>query len=50
MFDVIAIWMIVLMGIGYAANSKVKRGTAIAVVAAWYVVVKLVGIGFSAMF
>jgi hypothetical protein len=50
MFDVIAIWMIVLMGIGYAANSKVKRGTAIGVVAGWYVLIKLVGIGFSAMF
>jgi hypothetical protein len=50
MFDVIAIWMIILMGIGFAANSKVKRGTAIAVVAASYVVIKLVGAGFSLIF
>ena len=50
MFDVIAIWMIVLMGIGFAANSKVKRGTAIAVVAGWFVVIKLIGAGFAAIF
>ena len=50
MFDVIAIWMIILMGIGFAANSKVKRGTAIAIVAAWFIVIKLVGAGFAAIF
>jgi len=39
--DVIAIWSIVLMGIGFACNSKVKRSTAIAIVAAWYLFWKL---------
>jgi hypothetical protein len=48
--DIIAIWMIILLGIGYASNSKVKTGTAIGVVAAWYIVVKLAGSGFSALF
>jgi len=39
--DVFVIWSIVLMGIGFASNSKLKRGTAIAIVAAWYIVFKL---------
>lgn len=44
--DVIVIWTIVLMGIGFSCNSKVKRSTAIAIVAAWYVFWKL---GMSAL-
>jgi len=40
--DVIAIWSIVLLGIGFACNSKVKRSTAIALVAGWFVFWKLV--------
>lgn len=48
--DIIAIWMVILLGIGFACNSKVKRGTAIAVVAGWYIVVKLVGAVFAGMF
>jgi hypothetical protein len=39
--DIIAIWTIVLMGIGFACNSKVKRSTAIAIVAVWYLLWKL---------
>ncbi len=39
--DIIAIWTIVLLGIGFACNSKVKRSTAIAVVAGWYLFWKL---------
>jgi len=39
--DVLVIWSIVLMGIGFAANSKVKRSTAIAIVAGWYLFWKL---------
>jgi hypothetical protein len=35
------IWTIVLMGIGFACNSKVKRGTAIGIVAGIYLVYKL---------
>jgi hypothetical protein len=39
--DVIVIWAIVLMGIGLSSTSKVKRSTAIAIVAGWYVFWKL---------
>lgn len=39
--DILIIWSIVLMGIGFACNSKVKRSTAIALVAGWYLVWKL---------
>ncbi|MGA8270486.1 MAG: YIP1 family protein [Candidatus Sulfotelmatobacter sp.] len=39
--DVIMIWTIVLMGIGFSCNSKVKRTTAIVIVAAWYLFWKL---------
>lgn len=39
--DVITIWTIVLMGIGFSCTSKVKRSTAIIIVAAWYLFWKL---------
>jgi len=39
--DVLVIWTIVLMGIGFACTSKVKRGTAIAIVGGWYLLWKL---------
>ncbi len=48
--DVITIWTIVLIGIGYASTSKVKRSTAIGIVAAWYLVYKLVMAGIAAAF
>lgn len=44
--DVFVIWSIILIGIGFACNSKVKRGTAIAIVAGWYVVYKMIGAAF----
>ncbi len=44
--DVFVIWSIVLMGIGVACNSKVKRGTAIALIAGWYLVYKMIGGAF----
>jgi hypothetical protein len=44
--DVLIIWTIALMGIGFSSNGKVKRSTAIFIVAAWYVFWKL---GTSAM-
>lgn len=44
--DVFVIWGIILMGIGFACNSKVKRGTAIAIVAGWYLVYKMIGAAF----
>jgi hypothetical protein len=39
--DVLIIWTIVLIGIGFASTSKVKRSTAIIIVAVWYLVYKL---------
>jgi Yip1 domain len=48
--DLFVIWGIVLMGIGFACNSKVKRGTAIGTVAGWYLFYKLLGAGLAALF
>jgi len=48
--DVFVIWTIVLTGIGFACNSKVKRSTAIAIVAGLYLLYKLVGSGLGAAF
>jgi hypothetical protein len=46
--NVLVIWSIVLMGIGFACNSKVKRSTAIAIVAGWYLFWKLGGAALAA--
>jgi hypothetical protein len=48
--DIITIWTIVLMGIGFACTSKVKRSTAIGIIAAWYLAYKLIGAGLAAAF
>src|SRR6202023_4175051 len=48
--DLINIWTIVLLGIGFACTSKVKRSTAIGMVAAWYLVYKLATAGLAAAF
>ena len=45
--DVFAIWSIILTGIGYASVSKLKRSTAICIVAGWYVVYKVAGAALS---
>jgi hypothetical protein len=45
--DVFAIWSIILTGIGYASLSKLKRSSAILIVASWYVVYKLAGSALS---
>jgi hypothetical protein len=47
--DLMNIWTIVLIGIGYACTSKVKRSTAITIVAVWYLVFKLATSALSAM-
>lgn len=44
--DVFVLWSIILIGIGFAANSKVKRSTAIVIVLAWYLVYKMAGAAF----
>jgi hypothetical protein len=48
--DVISIWMIILIGMGFALNAKkkVSMGSAIGAVAVWYFIVKLIGAGFAA--
>jgi len=40
--DVINIWTVILIGIGFACTSKVKRSTAIGIVAGWYVAYKVI--------
>ena len=49
--DVISLWIVVLIGIGFALNAKKKisTGSAIATVAVWYFIIKLVGAGFAAL-
>jgi hypothetical protein len=47
--DVLSIWSIVLVGIGYACTSKVKRTNAIIIVAVWYLAFKLLTSGLGAM-
>jgi len=47
--DVFAIWSIVLIGIGYSCTSKVKRSTAIIVVACWYLLWKLIASGLATL-
>jgi len=40
--DVIIIWILVLNPLGFAAVSKLKRGTTFAVVFGWYIALTLV--------
>ena len=47
--DVFIIWTIVLIGIGYSCTSKVKRSTAIIVVACWYLLWKLISSGLASL-
>ena len=47
--DVLTIWSIILIGIGFASTSKVKRSTAIITVAAWYLVYKLISSGLATL-
>jgi hypothetical protein len=49
--DLISIWMIVLIGLGFALNAKKKisTGSAITTVAVWYFIVKLCGAGLAAL-
>lgn len=48
--DVLVLWSGVLMGIGFSCNSKVKRGSAIAMVLGWYLVYKLAAAGLATLF
>lgn len=47
--DVIVIWTIILLGIGYSSVSKVKKGTAIGTILVLFIVWKLIISGISAI-
>lgn len=48
--DAFTIWTLILTGIGYACVTRLKRGTCMAVVFGWWIVVTLVGAGVGALF
>jgi hypothetical protein len=48
--DIFMIWTLIVTAIGFTCVSKVKRGTALAIVLGWYFVFALAGAGFGAMF
>ncbi|MGA7459344.1 MAG: YIP1 family protein, partial [Candidatus Korobacteraceae bacterium] len=48
--DLFTIWTMVLTGIAFSCLTKVKRGTCMAVVFGWWLLVVLVGAGISAAF
>lgn len=47
--DVLSWWSIILIGIGFACTSKVKRSTAITIVAVWYLLFKLGTAGLATL-
>ena len=47
--DIISLWVLVLMGLGFARVSKLKTGTTMSVVFGWYVLLTLVGAGLAAL-
>lgn len=47
--DIMTIWTIILLGIGYSSISKVKKGTAIATIFGLFIVWKLIVSGISAL-
>jgi hypothetical protein len=49
-FDIFTIWALVLTAIGITCISKVKRGTAFAVVFGWFGILVLLGVGIAAIF
>jgi hypothetical protein len=48
-FDVFLIWTLVLTAIGFTCVSKVKRGTALAIVFGWWLVFTLIGAGLASL-
>jgi len=48
--DLFGIWIVILLGIGFSSVSKVKRSTAIYIVAGWYVLTALLLTGLAAAF
>ena len=47
--DVLAIWTIILLGIGFATVGKKKRSTATLIVAGWYVLIVVLSAGWAAL-
>jgi hypothetical protein len=48
--DIFLIWTLVLTALGFTYVSKIKRGTAFAIVFGWWLVFTLVGAGLGALF
>jgi hypothetical protein len=48
-FDVFLIWTLALTAIGFTCVSKVKRGTAFAIVFGWWLVFTLIGAGLASL-
>jgi hypothetical protein len=48
-FDVIGLWVLVLLIIGTSIVAKVSRGKAAAVVVGWWVLGMLISVGIAAM-
>ena len=48
--DIFMIWTLIVTAIGFTCVTKVKRGTALAIVFGWYLVFALGSAGFGAMF
>jgi hypothetical protein len=49
-FDVVALWMIFLMALGFSSNSKVKKGAAFIAILAWFLLFKVGSAALSAAF
>jgi hypothetical protein len=49
MIDIFAIWTMALTAIGFTCVSKVKRGTALAIVFGWYIAFIMVVVGLTAL-
>ena len=49
-FDVITIWLFIVLGIGYAVVGRKKTSTGIAIMAGWFVVLMLLSTGWAALF
>lgn len=47
--DIFLIWTLVLTAIGFTCVSKVKRGTALAIVFGWWLVFTLIGAGLASL-
>lgn len=48
-FDVFSLWMVALIGIGFAIQGKLKRTTAISMVFGWYLLFKLLSASVTAL-